>query len=186
MHLDVALGEDKIVTNQAINPTVETGLDGWTTIERSIWVKAPLETVESLLVNFREIYPSLQDIELDDTFPDIGGTLCYSAKLGTLATLAITLTMLEWKRGFILGDLAIEASKMATGGLSVKRSMARGSVMWHMADEASGTRVTGRYQYEQPSEYFEQILEQRVVRHLVSGGLSKTLMTIKEMAEARP
>lgn len=173
------------MSDTAATPVAEDQLEGWTSIERGIWVNAPLETVESLLIDFRQIYPTLENIALDETFPDIGGTLCYSARLGTLAKLEITLTMLEWKRGFILGDLAIEAIKLSTGGLSVTRSTARGSVMWLMTEESNGTRVTGRYQYEQPSAYFEQILEQRVVRHLVAGGLLKTLQTIKAMSEAR-
>jgi hypothetical protein len=179
------LGEDEIMTDSSASIVPSDEMEGWTTIDRGIWVAAPLDCVESLLIDFRQIYPTLDNIQLDETFPDIGGKLCYSTRLGTLAKLEITLTMLEWKRGFLFGDLAIEAIKLSTGGLSVKRSAARGSVMWLMTVEEGGTRVTARYQYEQPSHYFEQIMEQRVVRHMVAGGLTKTLLTIKTMAEAR-
>lgn len=161
-------------------------LEDWTVIEQSILVHAPSWCIDTLLFDFRRLFPSLQDVTLDDVFPEIGGMLTYTTRLGQLAILKVGLTMMEWKRGFLMADLSIQAIRLGTGTLAAKsKSSTPGSITWLCTCVDGGTRVTVRYQYEQPSQYFEQIIEQRVVRNLITQHLAKTLQVVKQMAEMR-
>jgi hypothetical protein len=160
-------------------------VDGWITLERSVLVNAPAECVESLLIDFRAIYANLQDIQFDNVFPDVGGVLSYRVKLGGLATIQADLRIIEWKPGFIMGDVIIQGIRWTGTGHLVNRESTKGMVMWHIASDARGAVVTGRYQYEQPGAFHEQILEQRIVRHHAGQSLENALAAIKRMAEKR-
>jgi hypothetical protein len=160
-------------------------IDGWITLERTVRVNAPTECVESLLIDFRSIYSNLQDVQFDDVFPDVGGVLSYRVRLGALATIQADLRIVEWKPGFILADLMIVGVRLTGTGSLQSRETTPGMVMWHIASDQEGAIVTARYQYQQPTAFHEQILEQRIVRHIASQSLESALATIKRMAEKR-
>lgn len=142
-----------------------------TTLERSIIINAAPEAIDSFTADARrwpEWYPGVEQAEPDDTFPRVGGVtkVVYKA-IGTHFN--ITFTSIEYDYG---RSLAYTMDGMMTG-----------TVRYTLTPEGSGTRVTGRFDYDVPGGGLGKVLDKLLLERMNADNLEKSLANMKASIE---
>ncbi|HEX2905932.1 MAG TPA: SRPBCC family protein [Phototrophicaceae bacterium] len=142
-----------------------------TVLERSVLINASPATIDAFaadIARWPEWYPGVEQIEGDGTFPKLGG----SAKVVYQALgqhLNITFTSVEYNYEH---SLAYKMDGMITG-----------TVRFTLTPEGSGTRVTGRFEYELPGGGLGKIFDRLVVERLNAENMEKSLANMKAKIE---
>ena len=142
-----------------------------TTLERSIFINAPVDAIEVIMNDGRRLpewYAGIEQADPDDVFPEPGGKveLVYKA---AGATFTLRQTALEHVPG--------------QGGSNRMEGMIAGTNHLTYTPEGEGTRVTFRFEYEMPGGALGKVVDRLLVERMNAQNLEKSLKNLKALVE---
>ncbi len=143
-----------------------------TTIERSIFINAPIDAVEHITLDGRRLpewYAGIEHAEPDDVYPEPGGKVKMLYKAAGI-NFTITMTSLE---------------HVPSQSVTYKmEGMITGTNHWVTTAEGSGTRLAATFNYEIPGGALGQALNKLVVERMNAENLEKSLNNVKALVES--
>lgn len=142
-----------------------------TTVERTILINAPAETVGDIAqdpARLPEWYSGIEQAEPDDVFPETGGQVAVVYKAAGVS-FDITMTALEHVPGYA------QTNRM--------EGMITGTNRWVYEPEGDAVRVTATFDYEMPGGALGQVADKLVVERMNTENLEKSLAALKALAE---
>lgn len=160
---------------------IPTDPKDWATIEGSIHIDAPHPTVRAIILDlsrYPDIYPGVDEVESDGTYPAVGAIIHYKYKAGVV-NLVMESTTVE------LSDTHSVSATLQTSQQLTSKRVLRGRNTLRFEPHEGGTLLTLRYEYEMPGSAVGKLMEQKLTRGLIERNVQTSLQRVKALAEAR-
>lgn len=142
------------------------------TIEKSILINASTEEIDRYAIDantYPQWFAGVEAVEVDDTFPEVGGTVAVKYKSAGL-TLDMTMTSVSIEHG---DHLTIEMEGMISGTQS-----------WQYEPVDGGTEVSCTFDYTMKGGGLGAIADKLVAERMNTQNLEKSLANLKEIVES--